>query len=243
MSNYSNPNPLSPRMSFQWVFFQQYRPNVLNIGCADDPLGFGEDAHHYDIDDWSYLHKRFTQGDAAQLPFGDQSWQCIILGDILEHVVDPVKVMSEACRVCAPAGMVVATIFEEWRLPGPGQYIEEGQLRADKVSQDLGYAGRIDYQDKNYPDKVTFDDVVTPHLIHINQFTDEIIQTLADKIAGWGFEPLHLYKAFEVQHEGHNIYNWLLAFRRLDSGLGGEHLRRIDVPALFDISSGWIGLR
>jgi ubiquinone/menaquinone biosynthesis C-methylase UbiE len=39
--------------------------------------------------------------EAEALTFPDQSFTCTVLGEILEHVHDPVVVLSEARRVCA----------------------------------------------------------------------------------------------------------------------------------------------
>ena len=113
------PYPLSVRMRFQWSYFlQATNGSVLNIGCADDPLYFEEGAHHFDLDDWSPYHERFTQGDAHELPFEDRSFEVVVLGDIIEHLYDPKRAVLEAARVCSC--WLAMTIFEEWRLPGPG---------------------------------------------------------------------------------------------------------------------------
>jgi len=219
MGSKNNPNPYSARMTFQWKYFSKApvplegeQPHVLNIGCADDPLEFGCGAMHYDIDDWSATHKWFTQGDAHQLPFGDMSYHTVILGDILEHAVDPVRMVCEAMRVCKDT--MVLTIFEEWTLPGYGQYIKEGQENCDISSRDHGAKDREDFQRKTYPDRIGFPDNRIPHLAHINQFTDEDIGQLAGMVQRNGFEVMECIKVFEITHEGHDIYNWLVAAKR-----------------------------
>lgn len=218
---------VSVRMTFQWLYLVEYYktrerhtttpPTVLNIGCADDPLYFGDLVQHFDIDDWSYKHKWFTQGDAHSLPFHDDSFGLVIMGDMLEHVPDPKKVISEAMRVIWPGGKLVMTVFEEWRLPGHGQWIKEGLELGDKTNRDLGYADREAWQKENYPQRIGTDDTVMPHLVHINQFSDDDIEVFILDIEKSGWRAIQLLKAFEVTHEGHDIYNWLIAMVREDT--------------------------
>lgn len=48
----------------------------------------------------------FICGDAANLPFGDNSFDTIIMNDAMEHVDEPGKVLQECLRVLAPNGKV-----------------------------------------------------------------------------------------------------------------------------------------
>jgi 2-polyprenyl-6-hydroxyphenyl methylase/3-demethylubiquinone-9 3-methyltransferase len=48
-----------------------------------------------------------VQGDAALLPFADATFDVVVAGEVLEHVVDLEAVVAEACRVLAPGGTVV----------------------------------------------------------------------------------------------------------------------------------------
>ena len=212
-----SPNPYSARMVFQWEYLEHLPPtdppSILNVGCADDPLSFGELAHHYDLDEWSYKHTYFTQGNAEDMPFDNGEFQTVICGDVLEHAVDFEAVIRECCRVASQ--MVCFTIFEEWKLPGPGQWIEEGQANSDKMSQELGYEDREDYQTQVYPERVGVPDILVPHLIHINQFTDDDIKDFAQLIIDQGFEIIDCVKAWEIKHEDHDIWNWLIGAKRL----------------------------
>jgi hypothetical protein len=216
----------SPRLRFQWMWFllvpSSYRskvdpkwPGVLNVGCADDPLYFGEGAVHYDLDDWSAVHKYFVQGDAHELPFPDQSFHTVICGDLLEHALDPMKVAMECTRVAE--WTVVFTVFEEWKLPGYGQFIKEGAHNSDVESRRLGYKDREDYQQKVYPERIGVDDDEVPHLIHINQFADEDMHNMVSIISQQGFAVLEYSKTFEAVRveDQHPFFNWLIAMRRM----------------------------
>jgi len=46
--------------------------------------------------------------DGHDLPFADGTFDAVILQAVLEHVVDPVRCVSEAHRVLAPGGLVYA---------------------------------------------------------------------------------------------------------------------------------------
>ena len=216
-----NHSPLSARMSFQWKWFEHAtpsldgKPTVLNVGCADDPLQFGNKAMHFDIDDWSYRHEFFTQGDAHELPFPDQSYDVVILGDIIEHAFQPHVMLEEAARVCSR--LLAMTIFEEWKLLGDGQHIENAWEVADAESQELGFADRLAYQAEMFPQKIEFDDSKMPHLFHINQLTDQDIDILMLMVVDMGFVIREYRKQFEITYakDKHRIHNWLACLERI----------------------------
>lgn len=207
------------RILFQMRYFtvapKTQPPSVLNIGCSSDPLHFGEWAHHLDIDDWSHCHRWFTQADAVELPFEDQSFHTVIMGDIIEHLLYPQKSILEAARVCSED--LVLTIFEEWRLPGPGQWIEEAERLSNIESQRLGFEGTEDYQIKNFPDRIGASNKEVPHLLHINQFTDKDVAEMVKQVCNAGFILGEFWKAPEGKFEldDHMMMNWLIAFRRV----------------------------
>jgi hypothetical protein len=221
-----NPVYSTPRMCFQWYWFDKIlhpkngaRPQLLNIGCADDPAYFGSNAMHYDMDDWSAIHDWFQQGDAADLPFEDQSFELTIMGDIHEHMADPLAGSLESARVSNR--YVVWSIFEELRLPSAGQHIALGQQHSDESSRRDGYADRNDAQAKINPERVGVpDDLNTPHLSHINRLTDQDIDGYIEKVRALGFDLLVAAKLKEVPEElktkgrHHDWWNWLVAFER-----------------------------
>ncbi len=90
---------------------------VLDVGCGSGSLmkvlkqEFGSDFEAEGLDmsllgnaeEW--LH--FTQGDAHNLPYEDNFFDVICIVDVLEHVVDPDKVLQEATRVLKPGGHLI----------------------------------------------------------------------------------------------------------------------------------------
>jgi SAM-dependent methyltransferase len=51
-----------------------------------------------------------VNGDAVHLPFPDDTFDCIIAAEVLEHVPDDVGAMDELARVLKPGGRIAATI-------------------------------------------------------------------------------------------------------------------------------------
>ena len=155
---------------------------ICNIGCSDDPVGFPGatqvDLDHYDI-------PNFVQSDCTSMPFGDKQFDTAVLGDVLEHVLDPEAAVREAARI---ARKLVITLPEELRLPSVGQHIALGvRMKADSIREaypDL---------DPTLPDddlieahKKTLDKFVrstksnseVPHDGHINRFDADWVQRL-----------------------------------------------------------------
>ena len=71
------------------------------------------------------------------LPFADGSFDCIVYGDILEHLVDPWTTLNSQRRLLTPAGAVVVSIpnVAYWRnvldiLRGRWEYTASGTLDA-----------------------------------------------------------------------------------------------------------------
>jgi 2-polyprenyl-6-hydroxyphenyl methylase/3-demethylubiquinone-9 3-methyltransferase len=56
-----------------------------------------------------------VRADVHRLPFNDGSVAVVSAGEILEHVADPSTVVSEACRILRPGGLLVLdTINATW---------------------------------------------------------------------------------------------------------------------------------
>lgn len=200
-----------PRMRFQWNCVVDAEGPILNVGSCDDPLNFGDRVTHLDYDDWSEYFKAkgapFVQGDAHHLVemFGEKAFDLVVLGDVLEHVVDPHTVLRNCCRVSRRA--ICLTIWEEWRCPGAGQWPDVAQEVAKQEARKHGFEDYYDYYDSVHPVKTRRDQL---HLGHINQFTDQDASKWVQLIRDEGFEVLVGGKVKEVVHEGHDAYNWLI---------------------------------
>lgn len=197
------------------------QPQILNVGSADDPVEFKSNAHHVDIDDWSSIHDHFTQANAEDMPmFEDQSFDTVVCGDLLEHVLNPYIVMKELCRIAKR--IVVFTIFEEWRHGETGRNITRGQRMSDEASRIEGYKDAEDAQEILNPDRIGIPESDVPHLTHIWQFDDKIIEEWFDVLEHEvPFEVTEFNKVFETTFElgkedEHDMYNWLVVLTRIN---------------------------
>jgi len=60
----------------------------------------------------------FICGDATNLPFDNESFDVVTMFDVIEHVPDHQKAISEALRVLKPKGfLLVSTPNENWHFP------------------------------------------------------------------------------------------------------------------------------
>lgn len=82
---------------------------VLDIGCADNWL-IPELDNAIHVDTIEQVTSNYVRADAHHLPFKDRSFEVVVMGDILEHVEDPVQCIREAARA---AGKICATVPNE----------------------------------------------------------------------------------------------------------------------------------
>jgi len=104
--------------------------NTLDIGCSDGVISIliaekglnviGMDMLQEHIDRANVNLKKasekaqrkayFTQGWAEELKYFDDTYDTVILGEVLEHVVDPDKVLNEIKRVLKPSGTALISV-------------------------------------------------------------------------------------------------------------------------------------
>lgn len=196
----------------------------MNIGAADDPMALYEKfgcnyppplykrVVQFDLDRWP--GKDYVQGDAHRLPFKDRSFEMVVIGDVHEHLLYPQSATVEAARVTSR--YLIMTIFEEWRLPGPGQYVQAGQEGCEASTRVGGFDSYIDYCRTAFPSLKVYSDEKLPHHSHINQFVDSDIDVLVKSVLDTGVWDVWCYmKAEEAEHDGHTWSNWLIALERL----------------------------
>lgn len=136
-------------------YYNQARPDVaalvpascrrvLEVGCGEGQMGrlLKERGHHVTglelIPEAAEVARRWldrveTADVECGLPFPPGSFDAVIFADVLEHLVDPWRVVREASALLAPGGCVVASIPNVqnldvlWRLArGRWEYRERG---------------------------------------------------------------------------------------------------------------------
>jgi len=90
---------------------------ILDIGCADQIIRqyLPPDSDYIGLDyyltatEW-YKTNPNIFGDAQQLPFTEQCVDCVLLLDVLEHIADPHRCLSEISRVLKNGGIFVLQV-------------------------------------------------------------------------------------------------------------------------------------
>jgi 2-polyprenyl-6-hydroxyphenyl methylase/3-demethylubiquinone-9 3-methyltransferase len=100
----------------------------------------------------SGLQIKYDKGTGEHLPYGDNSFDCVFCCDVLEHVQDLPKVISEISRVLKPGGvffydtlnrtfiskLVAIKIWQEWRrwafMP-PNLHVWEMFIKPEEIKE------------------------------------------------------------------------------------------------------------
>lgn len=210
------------RLHYQKLFAQG---KIVNLGCGENPAQL--DGIHVDLD--RYNHKGFIQADLHHLPFKSNSFDTAILGDILEHVLDPIQVLKEAGRI---AKKVVMTVFEEKRLGDAEGNPEKAnkQLRENLNTIHPLFTGGVRYTD-SYGDYIkslpymkdrlldVYPDSKISHHPHLWQFTEEKLRNIVSEA---GMELIIIRKfidgydntGFMGNPLGAPNYNWLIVCKK-----------------------------
>ena len=64
----------------------------------------------------SRVHGEAFLADLTELPFADASFDAVVAGEVLEHIEDDAKALSEAARVLRPGGVAAISVpaHPEW---------------------------------------------------------------------------------------------------------------------------------
>jgi SAM-dependent methyltransferase len=84
-------------------------PELHITGLDASPTNLARAAAHLKSLPWARGRWELARGDAAKLAFGAESFDSAFLCWILEHVADPMQVLSEARRVLRPGSPIVVT--------------------------------------------------------------------------------------------------------------------------------------
>lgn len=120
---------------------------LLDVGCNSGEMGlmFKEvnNCDVYGIDISSYLVKLAKRkgikaiiGDAEKLPYKSTFFDCVYLGEMIEHSYNPEQILREIKRVLKPKGKLVGnTINEVWAQRNISRYTwDDKRLHAKQYS-------------------------------------------------------------------------------------------------------------
>lgn len=99
---------------------QRYRPSgrFLEIGCAGGAFlhaararGYAVQGVEFSPDAAAFARERFglevVTGSLGQADLGDGQFDVVFMGDVIEHLAEPVATLKEIYRVLAPGGVLV----------------------------------------------------------------------------------------------------------------------------------------
>ena len=184
------------RCSFQKLEVSKHKHVVvLNIGCGEDPCELSSISNIFivniDLDMWKVPN--FIQCDAHMLPIRDKSIDVVVLGDVLEHLVDPDKVLDEVVRVCKSNCEVIVTVPLE----------KEYRLGKEYKLCELAKEGFTSFEEWKLKHPVfkgrcvkPISDDLKPHTYHIHAFTESDVVNMFVK---HGFKILKFLKIVELR--------------------------------------------
>ena len=176
------PPTIETEMRFYQEFIRYYcepEAKIIDIGCAEGHTFRGwekrENITHVDLDDHSYL-PNFYKADAKELPFEDKEFDIAVLGEILEHVPDPILVLKEAKRVAKKLVITVPYEYEWQDKLKPLLFIEDKERMEGKTRvQFLEEEGKIPLDKFDKSDNYD-------HLWHHRFYTPETLRIDLEKV-------------------------------------------------------------
>jgi spore maturation protein CgeB/2-polyprenyl-3-methyl-5-hydroxy-6-metoxy-1,4-benzoquinol methylase/Flp pilus assembly protein TadD len=101
----------------------KYVERVLDCGCGGGEFGFGlkrrgaKEVVGVELVEraWSFARDRLDNAilgniEEIELPYADGHFDCVVFGDVLEHLVDPAATLRKVARVLATDGVIVMSI-------------------------------------------------------------------------------------------------------------------------------------
>jgi ubiquinone/menaquinone biosynthesis C-methylase UbiE len=100
------------------LFFPTLNGKILDVGCGQSPYRFLLNRsttryHGIDIEDaekFDYSNPDVTPFNGRDIPFGNDKFDGLICTEVLEHVFDHAKLISEIHRVLKPGGRAIVTV-------------------------------------------------------------------------------------------------------------------------------------
>ena len=126
----AHPSTQRCRRRIHWMCEQAIGRQVLDIGCSEGIVALilareGFSCTGVDLEDAALQYARqerdreselvrarlhFQTADATALPFDDHSFDTVMVGEVLEHLTHPERVLMEARRVLTADGRLVITV-------------------------------------------------------------------------------------------------------------------------------------
>ena len=99
---------------------------IVDVGCFDGHM-FWDKAVNVDIIKYADNIPNFVLAGADTLPFVDNTFDCAVYGEVLEHVDDPIKTLNEAKRI---ANAIIFSVPNEYEwIPEYNPFSNPGHKR------------------------------------------------------------------------------------------------------------------
>jgi len=121
--------------SFLAVFKDEKPGKVLDIGCGDGDYSYNLQKMGFDVLGGDMDVERFRYKDQVpfkkcniteKLPFTDNSFDFVVLAEVIEHLKNPYDVIKELCRILKPKGKLVLSTPNILNLKSRMRFLVEG---------------------------------------------------------------------------------------------------------------------
>ena len=162
--------PIIKLARFTWIRNQcSNSDKIVDIGC-NKGYTFSDfnrkNIISVDID--KYDIENFVQANAHNLPFKDKEFDIAVLGEILEHVEDPIQVLKEAKRVANKIVITVPNEYEWTEELNPFMPPEESARRQGLTLEEM--------VKKDNPAKEYYTTDGYKHIFHNRYYTYEMLE-------------------------------------------------------------------
>jgi 2-polyprenyl-3-methyl-5-hydroxy-6-metoxy-1,4-benzoquinol methylase len=108
------------RKQFEQMYLADLKPGkLLDVGCGNGDLlskfrnlGWNVQGQDTDIKAKEFAEKNYNLtvhlGTLEQIDFVDNTFDAIIINHVIEHILDPIALLSECYRILNPGGILVA---------------------------------------------------------------------------------------------------------------------------------------
>ena len=201
----------------------QAEGKILDCGCQDasgwahgskmlkrpyDYLNHVPDITYFDMDKWS--HPNFVRGDAHHLPFKDNSFDTVVSGDVLEHVVNPITFVTELIRTARSKVIITTPDEYQWHkdlyplIKSKDNPANIGLTEDEMAKKDTLYTKSLLAKCTDYVKESK-----AHHLYHIRQFTPfsfiDLIHLVFRGLNPDDISKSNPIKSFEINHFYHPL--------------------------------------